>query len=357
MTTKTHYPGLDALRGIAVILVVLYHYVPFFRIGWIGVDLFFVLSGFLITGNLLRGREQKDYFKNFYIRRVLRIFPLYYLALVVFYTSAPYVFSNQKVGSTYCYYIANQAYFWTFTQNWLFIRKGMPTEPYLSHFWSLAIEEQFYLFWPFLVFLCRNLTALKIVLSAFFLLALGLRLCLYFQGVSQIDSYYCNLFTRLDALSAGGFLAVWLFEKKQIPRYFHFFCFVLLLTLILYSAFCAGLNNDSALSRTLGYSVYAAFFASCCSLALTENAVLARFLFLHFLGKISYGIYVYHLPILLLFYYFFAEKMRSALGNDTATFFLALCSAGITLLASIISYYTIESPFLKLKEKFAGSPK
>ena len=150
---RTYYPALDVLRGIAIILVFFYHtfhFIPFFEFGWMGVDLFFVLSGFLITDLLLVTQKNKNFFRNFYIRRFLRIFPLYYLVLTVFLVLSPYFFSQQNLNE-YTYYNQNQFWFWAQLQNWLFVTKGLGNSPYLSHLWSLAIEEQFYLFWPLLV--------------------------------------------------------------------------------------------------------------------------------------------------------------------------------------------------------------
>ena len=136
---RVYYPGLDALRGIAILLVVMYHYFSFFRIGWIGVDLFFVLSGFLITSILLRSRSKPNFFRNFFVRRMLRIFPLYYFVLALFYLAAPYIFSAKGPQSVYDYYRYNWLWFSRFIQNWLIIQKGAPPEPYLLLFWSLAV--------------------------------------------------------------------------------------------------------------------------------------------------------------------------------------------------------------------------
>src|SRR5690349_9856042 len=108
---KAHYPGLDALRGLAILLVLLYHYFAF-PIGWIGVDLFFVLSGFLITKSLLQLKEEPSYFQRFFVRRVFRIFPVYYLTLVFFFAAAPFLFSQKDAGSVYAYYTGYQTWFW-----------------------------------------------------------------------------------------------------------------------------------------------------------------------------------------------------------------------------------------------------
>src|SRR5512144_2577839 len=91
-STRSYYPALDGLRGIAIILVICCHnfdFIPYLRFGWIGVDLFFVLSGFLITDILLQTRDDKNYLQNFYLRRILRIFPLYYGVLLLFFALAP----------------------------------------------------------------------------------------------------------------------------------------------------------------------------------------------------------------------------------------------------------------------------
>ncbi len=108
---RTYYPALDTLRGVAISLVVIYHnfgFLKFFRFGWMGVDLFFVLSGFLITDILLKQREKKSFLKNFYIRRILKIFPLYYLMLFGFFTLSPYLFSEKGADSTFYYYEENK---------------------------------------------------------------------------------------------------------------------------------------------------------------------------------------------------------------------------------------------------------
>src|SRR5688572_28211876 len=143
---RPYYPALDGLRGVAILLVVLYHNFGFIKqsyFGWLGVDLFFVLSGFLITDILLRTRSQPGFLRDFYMRRVLRIFPLYYVSLIIFlFILAPLTSAKVEWG----YYLGNQVYFWTYLQNWLFIFKDPGNAHILNHFWSLAVEEQFYIF-------------------------------------------------------------------------------------------------------------------------------------------------------------------------------------------------------------------
>lgn len=149
---KQHISALDSIRGVAVLLVILFHCYPTYitKLGWLGVDLFFVLSGFLITGLLLDAKGKNNYYRNFIVRRTLRIFPLYYFALLLCLVIVPIVFKS-LLPPDYGYYTANQLWFWTYTQNWLFSKTGFPENLTLVHFWSLAVEEQFYLFWPLFV--------------------------------------------------------------------------------------------------------------------------------------------------------------------------------------------------------------
>src|SRR6185369_5004870 len=124
-----------------------FDFLPLTKFGWVGVDLFFVLSGFLITDILLKTKEQKNYLVNFFIRRVLRIFPLYYGAIILFFVLAA---SAQQLRDQYQFYFSNQGMVWFHMQNWLYITKSEPTRyGMFIHFWSLSLEEQFYLIWPF----------------------------------------------------------------------------------------------------------------------------------------------------------------------------------------------------------------
>src|SRR2546425_904777 len=170
-------PVLDGLRGLAIILVFLAHAIreplqpgtasidvalrAIAYTGWIGVDLFFVLSGFLISGILLDTRGQPRWWPNFIVRRALRIFPLYYGALTVLFVFLPWLvrWSNPDFVTLQ----ANQRWYWTYTVNLLAaLTDGRGTPLYTSHLWSLSIEEQFYLIWPFFVWVCRPRTLLRV---------------------------------------------------------------------------------------------------------------------------------------------------------------------------------------------------
>src|SRR5258706_367506 len=153
---KTYYSQVDGLRCIAIVAVMLEHFIYIgvskLYVGFFGVDLFFVLSGFLITEILLNQKGTKPsrvLFKNFYIRRSLRIFPIYYLMCVFFLIALP---GFKPVASCAFLYVLNWAQFFT----------TAPVPNHVSHFWSLAIEEQFYLLWPFIIILVPNRFLLKV---------------------------------------------------------------------------------------------------------------------------------------------------------------------------------------------------
>lgn len=356
MDTKErfHYPGLDALRGIAIILVILFHYFLFFRIGWIGVDLFFVLSGFLITSILLRERDHKFYFRNFYLRRILRIFPLYYLVLIIFFAAAPIAFSQKDSSSTYSYYTQNQLWFWLYFQNWLMIKKGMPPEPYLQHFWSLAIEEQFYIVWPFLVFFVRKISHLKAMLIAILLLAFILRFIFWKTLPQYAGQNYYNSFTRMDTLGAGALLALIVNGGKKIPGSFITISTVAFAGLIAASwILYRNVDYDNPLFTTIGYSVSALFFMSMCFLALHENTWIAKVYFLKPIGRISYGLYVFHLPVFLVVSSILNARLAPYFPSDTLLHLVtAVICIAITFITSAISYKFFELPLLRLKNKF-----
>ena len=170
---RGHILALDGLRGIAILLVVFSHFVSNLRIpadgwawplvsiahaGWAGVDLFFVLSGFLITGILVDARGSSTYFKSFYARRALRILPAYYGFLLAIFVVLPLL--HLGAGDNYMLARQHQGWYWLHLTNVMMAIGELPGHgPYPSTlFWSLAVEEQFYLIWPAIVALCSTST-------------------------------------------------------------------------------------------------------------------------------------------------------------------------------------------------------
>jgi peptidoglycan/LPS O-acetylase OafA/YrhL len=211
-----HLPGLDGIRGLAILLVMFSHFIvvgenhgdgthPFHRLllsGYLGVDLFFVLSGFLITGILVDARSRPHYFRTFYMRRALRIFPLYYGLLAVAYLSVPLLSPEDAplltgADSPWWYWLYASNIGMAVKGNWL----TSPTWFSLGHFWSLAVEEQFYMVWPFVVFLTKTRWLYRLcavlVLSSPFVMA-----WLHFE-IGQLGTYVSTL-GRVGSLAAGG---------------------------------------------------------------------------------------------------------------------------------------------------------
>jgi peptidoglycan/LPS O-acetylase OafA/YrhL len=210
-----HIPALDGVRGLAILLVMLFHFSQGFgsacrldkaimvvlRMGWLGVDVFFVLSGFLITGILIDSKGGADYFQKFYLRRAVRIFPLYYLTLFVLFVVPRFVTSAQS--PEYLTAHSMQSWYWLYLTNWLVAKQGNFV-PY-AHFWSLAVEEQFYMFWPLLVFWLSS-RALRQVCVACVVGALAFRAGCFAAGCNWIVP---TMLTpgRIDDLAVGAFIA------------------------------------------------------------------------------------------------------------------------------------------------------
>lgn len=211
-------PALDGVRGLAIAMVLALHFVAntdetnaferaldrVFAFGEFGVDLFFVLSGFLITGILFDAKGQGAYFSRFYSRRALRIFPLYYAVLALVFFVAPLVPALR--GSTLDYLRAEQAWAWLYGVNVFTAVQGSFRLSYLDHFWSLAVEEHFYFFWPLVVWACERRT-LVVVSSAIAILSFGARAACAEAHVSPVALYALTPF-RLDALCMGAVLAL-----------------------------------------------------------------------------------------------------------------------------------------------------
>lgn len=200
--------NLDGVRGYAVLLVVFFHLllVPF---GWMGVQLFFVLSGFLITRILIESKPLAPtaYLKRFYIRRILRIFPLYFCYLAAL--GLIHAFTNYPNGmERYWGYLA------TFTYNWTRADTAWQDAPGFTHLWSLAVEEQFYLVWPFVVMLLTKNGIRCVILAALALCPLVRHLVAQhytgaaLPGYTVADATYWNTIGQMDAFASGAAVAL-----------------------------------------------------------------------------------------------------------------------------------------------------
>lgn len=357
---RSHYPGLDGLRGVAILLVILYHnfgFIPFFNYGWLGVDLFFVLSGFLITEILLDTRNAANYFRNFYTRRILRIFPLYYLVLILFIMVFP-LFKHFPYNLDF--YTNNQVWFWFYVQNWLLIVKDWNNNAgLLNHFWSLAVEEQFYIVWPFLILMVkkpRHLFTLTLAL----LIAVIVARTLIWMNKSDFPAYgNLFLFTRIDGILIGAMLAL---VKQFNYQFLKKYAFLVTFSLAGINFLFYFINRTQQFSfpywAIVGYTTFAAMFAMLAFETIDRgnrllNAILNNSL-LRFTGKISYGFYIFHWPVYLLLYEITDRWVRTFITFSEKSITLA-ASALLTLMAflvAVISYYGFERYFLRLKKAF-----
>lgn len=379
---------LDGVRGFAIILVLVYHgntlsrdsafdsfLHDIFGSGWAGVDLFFVLSGFLITGILLDIKGTKKFFINFYARRFLRIFPLYYAVLfVLFFVYQPFVNPDNA-------YLAQhkeeQFWYWSYLFNfWVAHRGGWPDGGYLIHFWSLAVEEQFYLVWPTVVLLL-NRSQLRFACLAAIFAAFALRVLLVFLGAGPI-TLYVSTATRIDTLAVGALIAVAIREPEGLAgfiRRFRYYGWASAAVVLYFFVRWGGFRLGFALSPrgfgqlqtnllvTIGFSSLAFFFGSLVVLTISSspsswivrifsNRILVRF------GLYSYSIYVIHWPICLFLLKrgITAESFPTVFGSHLPGQLICyLIISAACLVFGFLSWNLFEKHFLKLKKRFIYS--
>src|SRR5436190_4307303 len=358
---------LDGVRGIAILLVLLWHYFAYpasvtsskvvaqasqaLSLTWTGVDLFFVLSGFLIAGIILEHRESSNFFQVFYVRRICRIFPLYFLLLGLFIlmTALPIASSPD-----FAWLFEKPFPLWSyasFTQNCFMGSSGHFGPHWLSATWSLAVEEQFYLFVPLMVyFLPRRLLVcllVPLILAA-----------PYLRSVSPGFHNIVNTAWRTDSLLLGALLAVAVrYEPfmNAVHRY-------RLSVLAMFSVFLAGAVvltlhpwKFGIWTQTWLAGLYALFVLIAFSKAVPLLARLLEFRVLVWLGKLSYGIYIVHQPVNGLLHGWFFRKNPTILNwQEAGVTALALV---IALVLAVLSFRFFESPFLRLGHRFQYLPK
>ena len=357
--SKPYYPALDGLRGVAILMVVFLHnfgFMNYFFFGWLGVDLFFVLSGFLITDILLNAIGQPNMLRNFYKRRLLRIFPLFYLVLIICLFVLP-LFSFTGVDMHY--YIHNQLWFWTYLQNWLFVFHEPEGSKMLLHTWSLAVEEQFYLVWPVTLVLIRKPKVL-LGLATAVLVFMGIaRYILWTYHVEDLAYSSLYTFTRIDGLCIGSMLALLLkINPGFLKRYTSFI--VLLMAAINFGFYFFNHSQSFTLPylAVVGYTTFAVLFGLLVYEAVMDQSRIIRFLLdnrpLRFFGKISYGLYVYHWPVYMLLFTYFADLFQQSLHIQLkwAEMGSAITVTVIAVLISVVSYRYFERFFLRMKQRY-----
>jgi peptidoglycan/LPS O-acetylase OafA/YrhL len=362
-------PALDGIRGIAVLGVLLVHahilltttgilehpLSLLVESGAYGVDLFFVLSGFLITGILLDTRESPRYFRSFYARRFLRLFPVYYGYLLVVAVVLPAL--HRVAHTSMADYTGGWWWYFGYISNW---KPGHgASDPFLGHFWSLAVEEQFYIWWPAMVFLVPR-KALGWAFTGIIAIAVLLRITMAAHGTDW-NTVYRLTPTRMDALALGAVAALvmrndlWRERFRKAAR----IAFVLSAAMFVATvAICGDVTWANRLIQTTGsVAIEIAFTALVFMAALPEDNWVKRIgttRWLMAFGKYSYTIYVIHIAVFghLVQLIGWADKTFGLPWNIPARVGYVLVMTAVVFGLALLSWQYIESPLLSLKRRF-----
>lgn len=353
MSANIHLKGVNGIRAIAALAVVVFHIVAGlkdfgfgynlnFDLGPFGVTLFFALSGFLITYLLLVEKSRFGHIniKAFYLRRILRIWPLYYLYLILALITI-YIFRTDPLPDGILYYVflcANIPFIFQFPLS------------VLNHYWSLGVEEQFYIFWPWIVERSKHLLRfLCVFIIGFVIVKLALR---YIDATTSWHWPYAFLsVTRFDCMAIGAIAAIFYFEKNQL---FFRICQSVVaqlaawasLVLLAFSKFHIASVLDAEIIAVMTVILIVNVSSNPRSLVKMENR------YCDFLGRISYGIYVYH-PLII---FYVAKTLKNWLVDMNEAMKLIVIFIivfGLTILIAYLSYEFFEKRFLSLKSKFS----
>ena len=355
---------LDGVRAIAIWMVLLLHvtlgfpngpgalaFIPspillILSHGWLGVDLFFMLSGFLITGILLGSKHRSHYFRNFYIRRILRIMPLYFATVLVW----------SILYRGYGHYFLLSSVFGA-NLSWL-LHIRTPHGP--GVLWSLAIEEHFYLLWPLIVFLLNKRT-LAIVTGVIFLATPVMRAIAAAQGVNPELIYMLSWF-RFDGLAAGALMAIWARSSVASKRSSMWIASVLSAVFVVLTVVGTpfGLMGTKtitsiALRYTQAYLFFGTFFVLVVAFRGTQWTAPLRWRFLQLSGALSYCLYLVHLSVGDGYEYLLKRSgvpLVSYVGASGAVLVRAAAILGVSFGIALLSRKYLEDPFLSLKDKF-----
>jgi peptidoglycan/LPS O-acetylase OafA/YrhL len=358
---KARIPELDGLRGLAILPVLMFHLgpnptrIPLFaayitQSGWLGVDLFFVLSGYLITGLLLDSAGRPGYYSNFITRRMLRIFPLYYAVLLIGWTVD---FSGTPIR--WHDFAANGGWWYpVFLGNIpVFLQNKWPTG-IMTPLWSLQVEEQFYVTFPLLVAVLPR-RALKWFLVASVVAAPLLRVAMIYRMPNNIAGTYVLMPCRMDALAMGGLIAIGVRDFPEALRARWIGWATALSTgALVWIIWSVGPTPWSARMRTAGFSLADLAFTGTLVLLMCQRQrwllAICRIRPLVWIGTVSYGLYLLHSPVKELVHWFGPALRISADGF--AEMFLAVA---VSMAAAWASSVFFELPILRLRERLSIS--
>lgn len=345
-----YVPALDGLRGIAILVVMAFNgHLLGMQGGFVGVDIFFVLSGFLITSILIQGRDRSSGMglKNFYFRRALRLLPALF-ALMLFCVVFALIFQPEKASNT----LKGVLYTLFYVANWA---QSPPMEPGigpLSHAWSLSVEEQFYIVWPLVLLVLMRIKSKGVVLTILLSLitaSVAISVWLWQAQVPFLRMYFGSD-TRAHELLIGCVAAILLFwgafqNTNRLKIAFHLLSGISIVGILL-SLFL--IRHNTAFVYNGGFALVCIGTAALIIDIVVFPSKLSRsfeFAPLVWIGKISYGLYLWHYPIF--------EASRRLFDGRIPPILYQVIGVLTTILVATASYYLLEKPFLRLRRRFA----
>ena len=364
--SKKYVPALDGLRGVAILAVICYHVrgpegaaildrilAHADALGWAGVDLFFVLSGFLITGILLDARSRPRYFRTFFARRVLRIVPVYVAFLLFSMWVAPLLGLSTPAEALHLRKM--QAWYWTYLLNvyvalhgWAAVGAG-PT-----HLWSLAVEEQFYVLWPLVVLLASPRVLPKIAIGCIVAAEICRTGFALIQAPGEVN--FVLLPTRMDTLAVGALLAcaernadLSSTIRRWLPPAMLASLAALLVTLVIEHTIDPQLPLAQLVALPAIAILSGAFVVHASKVGGVLNSSALRFV-----GRYSYGMYIWHLVVItgIAVYGPYVWKQLGTSQTLLSNLITLLTVVTLTVLVALLSWYVIERPFVRLKRLF-----
>ena len=384
---RSYIPALDGVRGLAILVVMFCHFVwvqneispppdtvsklgiELLKTGRYGVDLFFVLSGFLITGILFDAKSERHYFRNFYARRTLRIFPLYYAVLLAMFVIAPLLVSWNSPGEQRI--TAGQWWLWGYLSNIKSAFAGpsffQEDRIWMGHFWSLAIEEQFYLVWPLVILLLSRRGAM-IACVAMIVGAPLLRVGM--MRAFDVNALLYFTFCKLDTLALGALLALTarspggLIRYAKAAPYVFVACGLMLAPLVLPQFKPSKETLFGAIAESGKLSIICFFSGSLLVLAVSSTprqifGWIFTLPFMRFFGKYSYGLYIFHELLAPLYNGPLGIRSldaRLGLGWHVSLLLHVLLAGLTSVGVALLSWNLMEKHMLKLKRYFEHAP-
>jgi peptidoglycan/LPS O-acetylase OafA/YrhL len=364
-------PGLDGLRALAFLIVFGFHtdYLPF---GWLGVQMFFVFSGYLITGILLQMKRKlpaREYFLKFYTRRFFRIFPLYYFYLFLVFGLSTWLISISFKPKIIKATLDQLWYAVLYVYDFYSAHQSFSSSRFLDHLWSLSVEEQFYLFWPLLIFFINEKHLKKLFLAGIIAGPVFRFAIFLIHQSGYIESLrapvslaiYPLPFSYVDAFALGAYITRFPIPnaRKQL-----IYLGIAIPLLGFLSQFAANGRFEPLLTLGYqdsmpdsyqyiwGYTLLSYWFVVLVYCVAYEK-MFVRFLEwapLRYLGKISYGLYIYHFPVIWLV----SQIPNFGVSENLIPPLIFILSFIVTVAVASLSYAVLEKPFLKLKDRLAS---